>query len=51
MISAGSHSDALNGLEEFSFSLDRWRDDNLRLLKFGNIASADVAHASGDGTD
>jgi hypothetical protein len=41
----------LNGLEEFAFGLDRRRNDYLRLLKLGNVARADVAHARGNGTD
>src|SRR5437667_2423957 len=49
--SARSHAHTLNGLKEFSFRLDRRRDDNLRLLKFGNISSANVAHAGSNRTD
>ncbi len=49
--SARSHSNALNCLKEFSFGLDRRRDDNLRLLKFGDISSANVAHAGRNRTN
>src|SRR5580700_2193876 len=49
--SARSHPNALNCLKEFSFGLDRRSDDNLRLLKFGNISSANVAHASSNRTN
>jgi hypothetical protein len=48
---AASHTDALDGLEKFAFGPNRWRDDNLRLLKFGNIASADIAHAGSNRAD
>src|SRR5947207_893069 len=49
--SARSHADALNGLEEFSFRPDRWCDNDLGLLKFGEIARAHIAHARGDRPD
>src|SRR5437899_10073124 len=49
--SARSHAHTLNCLKEFSFGLDRRRDDNLRLLKFGNISSANVAHAGSNRTN
>src|SRR5437867_11709507 len=49
--SARSHAHTLNGLKEFSFGLDRRRDDNLRLLKFRNISSANVAHAGSNRTN
>jgi len=39
----------LNSLEKFAFGSNRWGNNNLRLLKFGNVARADVSHASGDG--
>src|SRR4029453_4760366 len=40
--SARPHPNALNCLKEFSFGLDGRRDDNLRLLKFSDISSANV---------
>src|SRR5947207_10490359 len=46
--STGSHSNALNGLEQFALGFDRGCDDDLRLLEFGNIARADITHARGD---
>jgi hypothetical protein len=41
----------LDGLEKLSFGLNRGRDDDLGLLKFGNIASANITHASRDCAD
>jgi hypothetical protein len=38
-------------LKELSFGLDRRRDDNLRLLKLGNVSSANVTHAGSNRTD
>src|SRR5215471_13685799 len=48
---ARSHADALHRLEKFAFGLDRWRDDDLRLLKLSQVFRADVAHARGNGAD
>src|SRR5439155_18714990 len=48
---ARAHADALHGLEKFPFGFDRWGDDDLRLLKLGNVARANVAHASRDRAD
>src|SRR5712691_3447284 len=49
--SARTHADALHGLEKLSFSFDRRRDDDLGLLKLGNVPCTDVAHAGRDRAD
>src|SRR6266404_9167069 len=43
-----SHADTLDGLEQFAFGFDGGRDDDLGLLKLGDVTGADVAHAGGD---
>ena len=48
---ARAHPDALHGLEKFAFGLDGRRDDDFGLLKLGDVARADVAHAGGDRAD
>src|SRR6266436_3148378 len=48
---ARAHADALHGLEKFPFGFDRGRDDDFGLLKLGNVAGANVAHASRDRAD
>src|SRR5437667_3930791 len=48
---ARAHADALHGLEKFPFGFDRRRNDDFGLLKLGNVARADVAHASRDRAD
>ena len=46
--SARPHPDALDGLEELAFRLNRRRDDDLGLLEFLDRGRADVAHAGHD---
>src|SRR5437667_2035794 len=48
---ARSHADALHGLEKFPFGFDRRRNDDFGLLKLGDVAGANVAHASRDRAD
>ncbi len=49
--STRAHADALHGLEELAFGLNGRSDDYLGLLKFRDVARADVAHAGGDRAD
>src|ERR1700681_4135372 len=44
-----SHPNALHRLEQFAFGLDRGGYDDFGLLKLGDGARADVAHAGCDG--
>src|SRR5260221_4334621 len=50
-ILAGAHRDALDGLEELAFRLDRGGDDDLGFLEFLDVHRADIAHAGGDRAD
>src|SRR5262249_23264703 len=43
-----THANALHRLKKLAFGFDGGSDDDLGLLKFGNVFRADVAHASGD---
>src|SRR5690242_3373822 len=45
------HADALHGLEELAFGLNRRRDNDLSLLKLGQVARAHITHAGRNRSD
>src|ERR1700733_3634630 len=47
----GSHADHLDLLKEFSFSANRWRNDDFCFLEFPEIGSPDISHAGCNRSD